>query len=57
MKMNSEIISSIAGESEVCNQDSADGELIVKIKDSGIGMTEEQIQKLFLPFSQADSSI
>jgi two-component system sensor histidine kinase/response regulator len=27
------------------------------IKDTGIGMTEEQINKLFLPFEQADSSI
>ncbi len=27
------------------------------IKDSGIGMTEEQLNKLFTPFEQADSSI
>ncbi len=27
-----------------------------EVKDSGIGMTEEQLQKIFQPFAQADSS-
>jgi len=29
--------------------------LMVNVKDTGIGMTEEQIQRIFSPFSQADS--
>lgn len=36
------------------NQNSVNVEL--RIKDTGIGITPEQIQKLFNPFSQADSS-
>lgn len=31
-------------------------EFIFSIKDTGIGMTEEEIQKIFKPFSQADMS-
>jgi signal transduction histidine kinase/ActR/RegA family two-component response regulator len=32
------------------------GELTFAVKDSGIGMTSEQLGKLFRPFTQADSS-
>lgn len=31
-------------------------EVVCSIKDSGVGMTVEQINKLFVPFSQVDSS-
>ncbi|MGC3970622.1 MAG: PAS domain S-box protein [Pirellulales bacterium] len=30
--------------------------LVIRVTDSGIGMTEDQLQRLFLPFTQADSS-
>ncbi|MDC7224990.1 MAG: ATP-binding protein [Spirochaetales bacterium] len=31
--------------------------LLFKIRDEGIGMSEEQLEKLFTPFTQADNSI
>jgi len=34
----------------------ADGQLLFSVTDSGIGMTEEQLTRLFKPFEQADSS-
>ncbi len=34
-----------------CNRDQ---DLVVKINDTGIGMTEETLSKLFVPFEQAD---
>ncbi len=33
-----------------------EGDFVVHVSDSGIGMTEEQCAKLFRPFQQADSS-
>ncbi len=33
------------------------GPLIFEVKDTGVGVTPEQIEKLFLPFAQGDSSI
>lgn len=32
------------------------GNILVEVRDSGIGITDTQIQKLFQPFSQADAS-
>lgn len=39
------------------NKHTQDYSLVGSIKDSGIGMTTEQIDKLFRPFAQADDSI
>ncbi|MDP2560441.1 response regulator [Psychrobium sp. 1_MG-2023] len=51
-KQNSEIIISV----DVANETNDSVELLFSIKDSGIGMTREQLQKLFQSFSQADTS-
>ncbi|MFU8789910.1 MAG: response regulator [Methylobacter sp.] len=48
-----EILISVSVES----QDDAQCRLLFAIRDSGIGMTQQQIQGLFKAFSQADSSI
>ncbi len=42
---------------DVTKKGDKEATLHVSVKDSGIGMNEEQLQKLFQPFSQADSSI
>lgn len=42
---------------DVTKKDDKEATLHVSVRDSGIGISEEQLQKLFQPFSQADSSI
>jgi signal transduction histidine kinase len=37
--------------------DTADGRFRVSIKDTGIGMSREEIDRLFMPFQQVDGSI
>ncbi len=39
-----------------CSYNHADEILTVSIKDNGVGMNEEQVKRLFTPFTQADSS-
>ena len=34
----------------------AEGWIVIQVSDEGIGMTHEQLQKLFQPFTQADAS-
>jgi PAS domain S-box-containing protein len=41
---------------DVVKVDGADLELLFSVKDTGIGMTQEQIYKLFKSFSQGDTS-
>ncbi len=36
--------------------DSTSNQLVIEIRDTGIGMTDHQLQKIFDPFTQADSS-
>jgi PAS domain S-box-containing protein len=40
----------------VGRDEAAGDDLLFTVKDAGIGMTAEQVQRLFLPFEQADSS-
>ena len=47
-----EVIVSVTVEPEEKHQ-----RVTIKVEDTGIGMTEEQLGQLFQPFSQADSSI
>jgi len=37
--------------------DQAKNKLIYRVKDSGVGMTDQQLEHIFEPFKQADSSI
>lgn len=41
---------------DVSDKEPSRAKLHIRISDSGIGMSEAQLQKLFKPFSQADSS-
>ena len=43
--------------SSVRNLESSSAVIYVEVKDSGIGMTPDQIEKIFEPFMQADTSI
>jgi CheY-like chemotaxis protein len=38
------------------SQDEASEELVLRVRDTGCGMTAEQIDRVFMPFTQADSS-
>lgn len=37
-------------------QDDTSEELILRVRDTGCGMTSEQLERVFLPFTQADTS-
>ena len=37
-------------------QDESSEELILRVRDTGCGMTPEQLERVFLPFTQADTS-
>jgi Signal transduction histidine kinase len=43
-------------EVSIIREEEKEVEVLFKVADSGIGITKEEIKKLFLPFSQADSS-
>ncbi|MFT5639857.1 MAG: signal transduction histidine kinase [Paracoccaceae bacterium] len=39
-----------------CDRGSAGDLIVFEVQDQGIGMTEEQLESIFEPFTQADSS-
>lgn len=52
--INNAIKYTLKGYVEVYIKDAEDQKLKVEIRDSGIGMSEEYLNKLFMPFSQED---
>lgn len=52
-----EIVINITKVPQPVDSESSEVKLKFTVRDSGIGMTEEQVRKLFESFSQADSSI
>ena len=45
-----------AGGRVSCRLDAVDGQLVLEVTDTGIGMSPEVLDRLFAPFSQADAS-
>lgn len=41
---------------ELSMTDDAEGQLHIAVRDTGVGMTEEQVSRVFLPFEQADTN-
>ncbi|QYK41001.1 MAG: PAS domain S-box protein [Paracoccaceae bacterium] len=54
--VNNAIKFTLAGEVRVYLSDEPDGTLLIEIRDTGIGMTEEQVARIFDEFEQADGS-
>jgi PAS domain S-box-containing protein len=53
--INNAIKYTLKGYVEVYVKNQKDGKVKIEIRDSGIGMSEEYLQKMFMPFSQEDT--